>query len=108
MDGLVLCIGVNENINAILIRFALNADVLGIMPVCFLPIAADIDRTGGDGCHICNGLQNFLLTEITDDCSAVERLGKEVYLATGSRENIKITTPLDLLIAEAILRGRDR
>ena len=46
--------------------------------------------------------------EITDDCSAVERLGKEVYLATGSRENIKITTPLDLLIAEAILRGRDR
>ena len=31
---------------------------------------------------------------ITDDCSAVERLGKEVYLATGSRENIKITTPL--------------
>ena len=46
--------------------------------------------------------------EITDDCSAVERLGKKVYLATGSRENIKITTPLDLLIAEAILRGRDR
>ena len=46
--------------------------------------------------------------EITDDFSAVERLGKEVYLATGSRENIKITTPLDLLIAEAILRGRDR
>ena len=45
---------------------------------------------------------------LTDDCSAVERLGKEVYLATGSRENIKITTPLDLLIAEAILRGRDR
>lgn len=46
--------------------------------------------------------------ELTDDCSAVERLGKEVYLATGSRENIKITTPLDLLIAEAILRGRDK
>ena len=46
--------------------------------------------------------------ELTDDCSAVERLGKEVYLATGSRENIKITTPLDLLIAEAILRGRDQ
>ena len=46
--------------------------------------------------------------ELTDDCSAVERLGKEVYLATGSRENIKITTPLDLLIAEAILRGHDQ
>ena len=46
--------------------------------------------------------------ELTDDCSAVERLGKEAYLATGSRENIMITTPLDLLIAEAILRGRDQ
>ena len=55
-------------------------------------------------------LQSAVNAEVTltDDCSAVERLGKEVYLATGSRENIKITTPLDLLIAEAILRERDR
>lgn len=44
---------------------------------------------------------------LTDDCSAVERLGKEVYLAQGDRENIKITTPLDLLLAEAILRERE-
>ena len=47
--------------------------------------------------------------EITDDCSAVERIGKEVYLIEGDPENIKITTPLDLVIAAAILeqRGRD-
>ena len=45
--------------------------------------------------------------EITDDCSAVERLGKEVYLTEGSYENIKITTPEDLLLAEAILRKRE-
>ena len=44
---------------------------------------------------------------VTDDCAAVERLGKEVYLAQGSQENIKITTPLDLEIAEAILRRRE-
>jgi len=44
---------------------------------------------------------------ITDDCSAVERLGKQVYLIPGKRENIKITTPLDLVIAEAILRQRE-
>ena len=43
---------------------------------------------------------------ITDDCSAVERLGKEVCLTEGSEENLKITTPLDLVIAEAILQRR--
>lgn len=41
---------------------------------------------------------------ITDDCSAVERLGKEVYLTDGSYDNIKITTPEDVVIATAILR----
>lgn len=45
--------------------------------------------------------------EITDDCSAVERLGKEVYLTEGSYENIKITTPEDLILAEAILQRRE-
>lgn len=43
---------------------------------------------------------------LTDDCSAVERLGKIVYLVDGSEENLKITTPLDLLVAEAILERR--
>lgn len=45
--------------------------------------------------------------EVTDDCAAVERLGKEVYLVEGDRENIKITTPLDMDIARAILRRRE-
>lgn len=44
--------------------------------------------------------------EITDDCSAVERLGKVVYLVEGSYENIKITTPVDLAIGEKILELR--
>lgn len=44
--------------------------------------------------------------QITDDCSAVERLGKEIYLTDGSEENLKITTPLDLIVAEAILDRR--
>ena len=43
----------------------------------------------------------------TDDCAAVERLGKEVYLTDGSYENIKITTPEDVILAEAILRRRE-
>lgn len=43
---------------------------------------------------------------ITDDCSAVERLGKTVFLLEGSEENLKITTPIDLIVAEAILQAR--
>ena len=45
--------------------------------------------------------------EITDDYSAVERLGKEVYLTEGSYENIKITTPEDMLLACELLRRRE-
>lgn len=43
---------------------------------------------------------------VTDDCSAVERLGMKVTLTKGAEENIKITTPSDLFIAEAILQWR--
>ena len=44
--------------------------------------------------------------ELTDDCSAVEALGMKVQLTQGSEENIKITTPLDLHLADLILKGR--
>ena len=40
---------------------------------------------------------------ITDDCSAVERLGMSVRIVAGDENNIKITTPLDLKIAELLL-----
>ena len=45
---------------------------------------------------------------LTDDCAAVERIGMKVSLTAGSRENIKITTPFDLLLGEAILESRVR
>lgn len=44
---------------------------------------------------------------ITDDCSAVERLGKVVFLVEGEEENLKITTPVDMILAAAILRARE-
>lgn len=44
---------------------------------------------------------------VTDDCSAVERLGKPVTLTEGDERNLKITTPVDLVIAEALL-GEER
>ena len=43
----------------------------------------------------------------TDDCSAMEGLGVHVYLTEGSEENLKITTPLDLKIAELIMEDRN-
>ena len=39
----------------------------------------------------------------TDDASVVEALGHAVYLIPGNRENIKLTTPFDLKVAEALL-----
>lgn len=39
----------------------------------------------------------------TDDASVVEATGKEVYLVRGNRENIKLTTPFDLKIAEVLV-----
>ena len=40
---------------------------------------------------------------VTDDCSAVERMGMSVKIVDGDERNIKITTPLDLKIAELFL-----
>lgn len=45
--------------------------------------------------------------DVTDDSSAVERLGATVVLTPGDERNLKITTPLDLAVAEAILREGD-
>ncbi len=39
----------------------------------------------------------------TDDCSLLERYGETVRVITGSYRNIKITTPEDLVLAEAFL-----
>ena len=44
---------------------------------------------------------------LTDDCSAVERLGYPVHLVEGSEEGMKVTTPSDLAVAEAILANRE-
>lgn len=42
--------------------------------------------------------------EVTDDCSAVERLGMKVFLTEGDERNFKLTTPADIARAEAMLK----
>lgn len=43
--------------------------------------------------------------DFTDDASVVEAYGHPVTLVDGNRENIKLTTPFDLTIAEAMVRA---
>ena len=42
----------------------------------------------------------------TDDASLVERIGVKVKMIAGSYENIKITTPDDLIVAEAFIKNK--
>lgn len=45
--------------------------------------------------------------QFTDDASVVESIGEEITIVEGNRKNIKITYPLDLLIAETILKNEE-
>jgi 2-C-methyl-D-erythritol 4-phosphate cytidylyltransferase len=42
----------------------------------------------------------------TDDASVVESIGERIHLVDGNPDNIKITTPRDFIIAEALLKYR--
>ena len=42
---------------------------------------------------------------ITDDCSAVELLGMSVKTVEGDERNLKVTTPLDLRLADLLMEG---
>ena len=44
--------------------------------------------------------------DATDDAMMVEALGCQVAMFLGSYENLKVTTPEDLVVMEAVLRGR--
>lgn len=57
-------------------------------------IRAAIDKAVEDG------------AAVTDDCSCVERLGIGVVLTAGERENIKVTTPFDMVLGQVILDTR--
>jgi 2-C-methyl-D-erythritol 4-phosphate cytidylyltransferase len=49
-------------------------------------------------------LQEYHYT-FTDDAMVVEAMGENIHLVDGNPENIKITSPKDLLIAEVLLKG---
>ena len=43
---------------------------------------------------------------LTDDCSAAELMGIKAHVVPGEEDNIKLTTPRDMLFAAAILKDR--
>jgi 2-C-methyl-D-erythritol 4-phosphate cytidylyltransferase len=47
-------------------------------------------------------------SSLTDDASVAERSGHIISLFEGSYENLKITTPEDLVVASALLLGRNK
>jgi 2-C-methyl-D-erythritol 4-phosphate cytidylyltransferase len=46
--------------------------------------------------------------DATDDASMVEALGRSVVLVPGDPANIKVTRPVDLVVARALLEERRR
>jgi len=53
------------------------------------------------------GMQQLYNEQFTDEATVVEAFGEKVTLVEGEKRNIKITTPEDLLVAEALLKGMD-
>ena len=43
---------------------------------------------------------------VTDDCAAMERMGVKCRIVLGDEDNIKLTTPRDMILAAAILKDR--
>lgn len=54
------------------------------------------------------GQSDDVLAGATDDAALVEAMGGRVGVVEGRPENLKVTTPVDVRVAESILRERDR
>ncbi|MCA6361513.1 MAG: 2-C-methyl-D-erythritol 4-phosphate cytidylyltransferase [Bacteroidetes bacterium] len=51
-----------------------------------------------------NAYQQVFRPHFTDDASVVEASGKSITLTEGNKENIKLTTPSDMVVAEALMK----
>lgn len=92
----VPCIAVNDSLRMLTEKYSRTIDRNSVRaiqtPQCF---HADILKKAYE-----QEYEDFF----TDDATVIENLGGKIYLIEGNIENIKITTPLDLQIAEALMR----
>ncbi len=68
------------------------------------PQGFDLETLRRAHAHALN-LDAAAAARITDDAMLVEAIGEDVYVVQGSAHSLKITTPTDLLLAEAMLQG---
>jgi 2-C-methyl-D-erythritol 4-phosphate cytidylyltransferase len=57
--------------------------------------------------QIISAYNQVINTNFTDDATVLESTGIVINLVEGNRENIKITTPADLIIADAFLKNKE-
>lgn len=115
--------GVRPLVSRDTIQRCLNTTIEKGNAVPVLPVVESLRKIAGDLNQMVDRSeyvaiqtpQVFLLNEIkaaykqdfdplfTDDTSVFERMGNKINLVEGNRENIKITHPIDLIIAEALL-----
>jgi 2-C-methyl-D-erythritol 4-phosphate cytidylyltransferase len=55
---------------------------------------------------ICKAYEQDYSSFYTDDASVLEKMGEKIVLTKGNPENIKITRPIDLIIAEALINQK--
>jgi 2-C-methyl-D-erythritol 4-phosphate cytidylyltransferase len=114
-------------INAVVDRLASDPDAAGAIAAA--PVTDTVKKAGGDGevertldraglwavqtpqAFRAGALREALsdpdsLPEATDDAMLVERRGGRVVIHPSSADNIKVTSPLDLRVAELLLRER--
>ena len=116
-------------IEATVARLAARPDAAGV--IAGAPLTDTIKRVGADGEKIvatedrsrlwaAQTPQTFradalrgvhsadpsTLADATDDAMLIERAGGKVLIEPASAENLKVTTPLDLRVAEMLLRER--
>jgi 2-C-methyl-D-erythritol 4-phosphate cytidylyltransferase len=92
----VPCLPVNESLRKISnnVNSSVNRNEFKIVqtPQCF-----HVDK-------IKKAFEQAVGTAFTDDASVLESTGEVIFLVEGNEENIKITSPHDLLIAKAMLQ----
>jgi 2-C-methyl-D-erythritol 4-phosphate cytidylyltransferase len=106
-----------------LVRETRGDEVGGILA---LPVAETVKRAAGNRIESTENREHLWLAQTpqmfragllaqalrrakgtpTDEAAAVEQMGLKPRLVHGSRENLKVTWPEDLAIAESILKGR--
>jgi 2-C-methyl-D-erythritol 4-phosphate cytidylyltransferase len=93
------------------------ARVSGLLPTSLPVVGETLDRDGlwavqtpqvfrRDALERALDVPDDVLAAATDDAWLVERMGGRVVIVPSSKDNLKVTTPIDLALAELLLEGR--